>query len=194
MRASELRGLQWGDVDLEGKSISVRRMADHLKCLRPPKSEAGTRTIPIGEFLANTLAAWRQDCLPSHLDVVFPGDAGAIASYSVIYRSGLRPVLINCGLVSSDKSETLAKFNKDGWQALSSGEKRAIKPKYGLHAFRHFYASWRLEQRYNVKQVQTWLGHENATMTLDLYGHLLSDEVDQERMTKEEIDLAGPIE
>jgi integrase len=31
----------------------------------------------------------------------------------------------------------------------------------------------------NVKVVQTMLGHQSATMTLDLYGHLLADQLDE---------------
>jgi hypothetical protein len=30
-----------------------------------------------------------------------------------------------------------------------------------------------------VKVVQTMLGHQSATMTLDLYGHLLADQLDE---------------
>ncbi|WP_239524210.1 hypothetical protein [Geodermatophilus normandii] len=31
----------------------------------------------------------------------------------------------------------------------------------------------------NVEVVQTMLGHQSATMTLDLYGHLLADQLDE---------------
>ncbi|MDT4960462.1 MAG: hypothetical protein QOF87_109, partial [Pseudonocardiales bacterium] len=31
----------------------------------------------------------------------------------------------------------------------------------------------------NVKVVQTMLGHKSATMTLDLYGHLFDDQLDE---------------
>jgi integrase len=60
-----------------------------------------------------------------------------------------------------------------------------------MHAFRHFYASWRLSQNYNVKQVQDWLGHESAAMTLDVYGHLLDSQVDRDQLTSQEMDLVG---
>ncbi len=41
------------------------------------------------------------------------------------------------------------------------------------HALRHTAASLAIASGANVKVVQTMLGHQSATMTLDLYGHLL---------------------
>jgi integrase len=55
---------------------------------------------------------------------------------------------------------------------------RKGKPKYSLHALRHFYASWCINRRADgglelpPKTVQTRLGHASIVMTLDRYGHL----------------------
>jgi integrase len=46
LRASELRGLMWTDVDLDNQVLHVRRRADFLGKLGAPKSRAGTRTVP----------------------------------------------------------------------------------------------------------------------------------------------------
>jgi len=51
-------------------------------------------------------------------------------------------------------------------------------PKYALHAFRHFFASWCINPKERggrelpVKVVQQLLGHSSIVMTLDRYGHL----------------------
>ena len=47
------------------------------------------------------------------------------------------------------------------------------------HALRHTAASLAIASGANVKVVQTMLGHQSATMTLDLYGHLLNDQLDE---------------
>jgi len=47
------------------------------------------------------------------------------------------------------------------------------------HGLRHTAASLAIAAGANVKVVQTMLGHRSATMTLDLYGHLLADQLDQ---------------
>jgi integrase len=45
------------------------------------------------------------------------------------------------------------------------------------HELRHTCASLAISAGANVKAVQTLLGHASAVMTLDLYGHLLSDDL-----------------
>ena len=47
------------------------------------------------------------------------------------------------------------------------------------HELRHTAASLAIAVGANVKVVQQMLGHKSATMTLDLYGHLFPDQLDQ---------------
>jgi integrase len=47
------------------------------------------------------------------------------------------------------------------------------------HALRHSAASLAIASGANVKVVQSMLGHKSATMTLDLYGHLFGDQLDE---------------
>lgn len=46
------------------------------------------------------------------------------------------------------------------------------------HALRHTAASLAIAAGANVKVVQAMLGHKSATLTLDLYGHLFADQLD----------------
>ena len=62
LRASELRGLRWVDVDLEKGQLSVRQRADRYGSIGAPKSEAGSRTIPLAPMVANTLRLSRCPC------------------------------------------------------------------------------------------------------------------------------------
>ena len=45
------------------------------------------------------------------------------------------------------------------------------------HGLRHTTASLAISAGTNVKVVQRMLGHATAAMTLDLYGHLLDDDL-----------------
>ena len=47
LRASELRGLRWVDVDLKRGELHVRQRADRYNAIGQPKSEAGERTVPL---------------------------------------------------------------------------------------------------------------------------------------------------
>ena len=55
---------------------------------------------------------------------------------------------------------------------------KAGEPKYALHAFRHFFASWCINRKADggqelpAKVVQGLLGQSSIVMTLDRYGHL----------------------
>lgn len=68
LRAGELCGLRWGDVDLEHRLITVQR-----SYLTPTKSSK-IRRVPILDALLPTLTAWREAAV--HPSVVFPNEVG----------------------------------------------------------------------------------------------------------------------
>lgn len=81
---------------------------------------------------------------------------------------------------------------------IDTGEKgetgaAILAAKYpGLHAFRHFYASWCINRPQDgglglpAKVVQERLGHSTITMTLDVYGHLFPRGDDAEELAAAE--------
>ena len=154
LRASELRGLRWEDVDFKRGELHVRQRADRYNKIGSPKSHSGQRTIPLGPFVVNTLKQWKLACPKSEPDLVFPTSTGRIEYHANMWRA-LSPVMIAAGLT-----------NKAG------------EPKYALHAFRHFYASWCINRKEDggmelpAKVVQERLGHSSILMTMDTYGHL----------------------
>ena len=67
----------------------------------------------------------------------------------------------------------------DGKVALDEDGAPVRQAKYtGLHALRHFYASWCINRKVDgglevpAKVVQERLGHSSITVALDTYGHL----------------------
>jgi integrase len=154
MRASELRGLRWSDVDLSKRQIHVRQRADRYRKIGHPKSAAGTRTIPIGDMVVNTLREWKLQCPKGIENLTFPTGAGTIENHANIVNRIFDPAQVAAGAVLHGK------------------------PKYGMHALRHFYASWCINRRADgglelpPKTVQARLGHASIVMTLDRYGHL----------------------
>ena len=59
LRASELRGLRWEDVDFEKKELHVRQRADRYSVIGKPKSKSGERTVPLTPIVLNTLREWK---------------------------------------------------------------------------------------------------------------------------------------
>ena len=172
LRASELRGLRWADVDLDKRELHVRQRADRYHDIGKPKSDAGERTVPLTPILVNTLLEWKLACPKSELGLVFPTGAGNVEAHSNIVHRGLAPTLVAAGVV-------VPEIGPDGKPSRDDEAKPVMQAKYtGLHAFRHFYACWCINRRVDgglelpAKVVQERLGHSSITMTLDVYGHL----------------------
>jgi integrase len=145
MRASELRGLAWDAVDFERRVIRVRQRADLWGTIGDPKSAAGTREIPMAPMVVNALREWKLGCPKGKLGLVFPNGAGNVQTHANIADRGFAPLQRRC-----------------------FGE-----VKYGLHALRHFFASWAIERQFAPKRLQGLLGHSSIQMTFDTYGHWL---------------------
>jgi integrase len=174
MRASELRGLRWADVDLKNAKVQVKQRADRYNAIGKPKSKAGKRTIPLGPDLVNILREWKLACPKGEAGLVFPTTKGVVGQHSNIVRT-LKRVVLAAGLKMPDG-----------------------KPKYtGLHSLRHFYASWCINRKADgglelpVKLVQARLGHATLAMTMDRYGHLFPSNDDGAELADAERALMG---
>jgi integrase len=165
LRASELRGLHWSDVDLKKAELHVRRRADRYGTIGAPKSKAGERTIPLSPMTVDTLRDWKLACPPGEL--VYPTRNGNVEHHTDLMRK-LEAVVEAAGIGN-----------------------------YGLHALRHFYASWCINRRSDgglelpPKTVQARLGHASIVMTLDRYGHLFPRGDDGAELAAAERKLLG---
>jgi len=150
LRASELRGLPWDNVDLKRGELHVRQRADRYGKIGPPKSEAGERTVPLPPMLVAALREHRLASPKNGLGLVFANTRGNIEHREHIASFGFHPAQVAAGVVD-----------------------RHGRAKYkGLHALRHFYASWCINRRVDgglelpLKVVQARLGHAS------IRGHL----------------------
>ena len=80
MRASELRGLRWEDVDFEGRKIKVTQRADAFQKIGRLKSKSGYRSIPVPPMVLNALREWKLICPKGDLGLVFPNGNGNVES------------------------------------------------------------------------------------------------------------------
>lgn len=202
LRASEIRGLRWQDVDLEKREIHVRQRADRFNDIGKPKSEAGERTVPMPPLVLNTLREWRLSCprprtgekdaegnpvieemRPEQL--VFPNGQGKVESLSNIMQRGFLPAQVKAG-VSVDTGEK----DKKGGPIMAA--------KYtGFHSLRHFYASWLINRKEDgglglpPKSVQERLGHSTIALTMDTYSHLFPRTDDADELAAAEASLLG---
>lgn len=184
LRASELRGMRWRNVDLARSELHVRERVDEYNVFGHPKSEAGERTLPLPPIVVSTLKKWKLKCAKNELGLVFPSPrGGGVVGRDYIARRGLAPAQIAAGVT---------------YEIIGTDGKPVPCAKYpGLHALRHFYASWCINRKVDgglelpAKVVQERLGHSTIAMTLDVYGHLFPRADDGTELATAERALLG---
>ena len=170
LRASELRGLRWADVKLDEAELQVTQRADRYGKIGSPKTVSSRRTVPMSPDVVRALREWK--IAQGGGELTFGTRKGGVEPHQNMLRS-LRPVMRDAGMVT-----------KDG------------KPRYALHAFRHYFASWCISPKersgrgLSAKVVQEWLGHSTIAMTFDTYGHLFK-EVDKSELAASTAAILG---
>lgn len=163
LRAGELLGLEWQDVDWQRGTISVRRSLAELRGgegfrIQTPKTKAALRMI--------TLPAVALEALKGRKSL------GREGGYVFRRPSGNPP------------------RRNDLCEALRSTCKRACVPYPTVHGLRHQHASLLAHAGVPVKAAQQRLGHSSATTTLNIYTHLLGD-ADKRAVESLEVLLGG---
>jgi integrase len=189
LRASELRGLRWADVDFEARLINVTQRADASHKIGKLKSKMAYRSLRLSSLVLNALREWKLACPKGDLDLVFPNGIGKVESYANLIEHGFGPIQIAANVtkfvpVTDDADKPV--INNAGEPVMREAHR------YGLHALRHACASLWIEQGHNPKQIQKLMGHSSIKVTFDTYGHLFTDaEADQRAAEGVEFRLLG---
>ena len=159
MRRGELLGLQWGDVDLDGGTLRVERSVEETQAglrLKPPKTKRGRRNITLPPGRPETVVMLRTHKV-QQMELRFIIGAGAIRTDTLVFGT------VDGGLMRPRN------LSKAWWRARSAMKLPAVS----FHAFRHSHASMLIRAGVDVITVSRRLGHANASITLNVYGHLI---------------------
>jgi integrase len=160
LRQGELLGLKWPDVDLDMKTLSVRRslkVTSQGLEVGPTKNKASRRSLPLNKSAVAALKTHRLRQNEERLrlgelwkdsGLVFPNRVGNPTNHSNLYNREFKPLLREVGL---------------------QGEG------FTFHSLRHTFATELFRKRMHPKVVQSLLGHSSITQTMDRYSHLLED-------------------
>ena len=105
LRASELRGLRWADVNLRTNEIQITQRADRFNAIGKPKSAAGERTVPFGTIVANTLKEWKLACTKSDLNLASWMSSGQPLEHSNVLKVSLLAAQVKAGILSCRQAE-----------------------------------------------------------------------------------------
>jgi integrase len=165
MRAGELAGLRWADVDLEGLMVRVVPSAWRGK-LQQPKTACAVRTFALSRQLASHLQTFKTSWRLNSGDLLFAARNGRPADMNLVVKRKLHPLLAELGI--------------------------RVPPGTGLHTFRHANSSLMDRLQVPLKVRQERLGHSDPRLTLGVYTHVTSE--DDVRVASKLGELLGPAE
>jgi integrase len=149
LRAGELCGLRYEDVDAENRVVRVRQSVWRGRT-QTPKSRAAYREAAISPELAAQLVEYKQAWRPNTRRLLFATCKGTPWHQDLLVKRHLRPLAERLKI-------TLPKGN-------------------GLHAFRHAIAT-EMDRRGVPLAVRTRrLGHSDVSLTLGTYTHAISED------------------
>lgn len=147
MRTEELLALQWQHVEFNNGYISIvqalGRGLNGGTYIKQPKSQTSRRALKIDNKMLSVLADW-YDATDYKNDTDF---------------------------VFTNEGKTLQPLRPNKWLHDVS-DKYNVAVGLSMHKLRHTWATLALDQGASVKQVQTYLGHADVSMTLDVYSDI----------------------
>lgn len=146
IRIGELCALQWKDIDLEKRILTVRKTMQRIQCptetsktkliITDPKSEFSRRRIPIPDCMVGFLNKFKE----KSDKYVLTGSNKPIEPRTMQYR-------------------------------FAAILKNAKLPSVHFHALRHIFASSCIRLGFDVKALSELLGHSSVEITLNRYVH-----------------------
>lgn len=162
IRIGELCALQWKDIDLEKRILTVRKTMQRIQCpnnlsktklvISDPKSQSSMRKIPIPDCMVKFLNEFKAESD----SYVLTGTKRPVEPRTMQYR--FHTILNNAKL-----------------------------PSIHFHALRHIFASSCIALGFDVKALSELLGHSSVDITLNRYVH---SSLDQKRVYMNRIEFS----
>jgi len=151
LRAGEIFGLRWSDIDFHREVLAIRRS------FRGPTKSGKPRNVPMSVELAIALRAWKQRCPATPENVVCP-------------LSQSRTARVNATWFATDHPPSPIRYYK---------EASVTVPSAPWHCLRHTFATVFIQSGGSVVTLQKLLGHGEIKTTM-VYAHLDDDFVASE--------------
>lgn len=172
-RIGEALGLRWEDLDYERRIISInhslvyypvgenRKSVQHIST---PKTEAGTRTIPMLDNVKDAFEMlYEEQQENSWPDVEIDGMTGFV--FRTRFGEVPNPQSVNRAI-----KRIVADYNATEEIAAKRQRRQAVLlPDFSAHHLRHTFCTRLCEQETNLKIIQSIMGHKDIKTTMDVY-------------------------
>jgi len=163
-------------ADLLERGVRVTQAVSRSNRIEVPKSPAARRYLPVStDVLGMTRHYIDRHEGPNLAGLVYPGEHRGHQQYGHFSKRCWRTLMTEAGLVQEKEID---------------GEKR-LENLYTPYSLRHFYASMLIADNKDLKTIQERLGHVDAAMTLNVYGHLIKER--QAKAREEDGGIIGRI-
>ena len=171
-RIGELIGLRWEDLDYENRLISINHAVIYMTMenrksefhVSTPKTEAGTRTIPMmesvrkafrEEYEAQKETGFNTQIVDGMSGFVFCNKDGNLLNPSVINRAIKR-------IYEAYNVEEMIQARKERRTPI-------LIPHFSCHHIRHTFCTRFCEKETNLKVIQSIMGHASIETTMNIY-------------------------
>lgn len=181
VRCGEAIGLTWDDVDFKGRTINIDHQLVYKKFegayrfyLERPKTESGTRTIPMTADVHKALVEQRRNQISKGwmTDVEIGGCRDFV--FSTKNRRPVMPSSINTMLCN-----VVNRYNSTKGRELRL-------PHISAHNLRHTGCTRMSEAGVDPKVMQYLMGHSQISVTMDIYNHVSTERLQNEVKKLEE--------
>ncbi len=171
MRRGEILALKWQDINFSQNTLQVRRIFTRAPGNRyieaEPKTQKRRRSVMLPPFAIDLLKQHRIRQLEVKLQAGAQWGSMQWQEYDLVFCSSLGTPL--------NPSKMIDRFN--------TLLKKAGLPHIRFHDLRHSAATLLLSMGIHPKVVQELLGHNQISMTMDIYSHVLPT-MQQDAMSK----------
>ncbi len=179
LRCGEVCGLRWQDVNFEAACLFVKKNLRKSRekgkgyYLGEPKTRASIRKIPLTDEAIRLLKMQKKQ----QLEAKFKNPAGAkkdnYAEWDLVFYDYNKRTLANEQRLLTGLSTIVKNINRD--RILNNDPESFEDVK--MHSLRHTFATRCIENGMKPKVLQKILGHNSITVTMDLYVHVVDEEL-----------------
>jgi len=175
LRRSEMMALDWSDVDLEHRTVSVSQVAIVLKnqtaIEKRAKTDAGIRVLPMPKALFNALSSIPEK---KRTGRVCLSARGKPLTATAVKRGIDHFCDVMTRILNGEPPDNRVRVSRAAEKARNDlrASPDYIVFSFTCHDLRHTYATALYDAGVPVKAAQYFLGHADIRVTMDLYTHL----------------------
>lgn len=186
MRIGEITALEWNDVDFKGMVIHVNgtlvNMAGKELHKGPAKTAGSKMTVPMLQEIGKRLKKHKVEQAKLRMKLGDKWEPGK-GLENLVFTSMFGKPLWRASVAKYIR-ELIKGMNREEVEAAGREHRDPVEMEYFCpHAMRHTFATRALEKGIPPKVVQSYLGHSDIDVTMNIYTHVTA-ELEKEEIRK----------